>query len=246
MRAAPGNGSFELQAEQPTVTVEATNTKNRKQSVLALNSEVARRLAVWLAARGPQPADKPLFAVTNRRHNGRRKSGAHSGAQHGALRVASTPDESAAFCNPSDDEAANDATLQAAVASDYDSPQVSASCNNGRGGDRTRTPVTRYGILSPVQDSPKQFPDKGLRKGHSSVAPTMVPCESKTAGAEAVDLPALDPDQARLVAAWLNLSPADREVFLATPEAWPVYAAAAHASIVAIVRAPRPNERDHA
>ncbi len=295
--------SFDLHAEQPTVTAEATNTKNRKLSVLALNTEVARRLDGWLAARGPQPADKPLFAVTDQRTaemlqadlaaaraawidetkqpadrakreqsdflaaidadsrvvdfhalratfisglaragvslavaqklarhstptltaNSYTLLGLHdhgaaveslpsisttpapeaqgmtlratgtddasaaekvvptvvpSGAQNGALRVASTPDDSAAFRNQSGDEsenAASDATSQAAVTSASDSPHISASCNNGRGGDRTRTPVTRYGILSPVRLPIPPLGHWSFTRCHPSPCPPSLP-----------------------------------------------------------------------
>ncbi len=58
--------SFDLSADPPTVRVEASFSKNRRQDTVPLHSDVVELLIPWLGAKDGMPSDVPVFPLLAR------------------------------------------------------------------------------------------------------------------------------------------------------------------------------------
>lgn len=60
-------GSFDFEADPPSVTIEAGYSKNGRRDVLPLKADAAAYLQVWIATKGTLNETKPLFDVRDKR-----------------------------------------------------------------------------------------------------------------------------------------------------------------------------------
>ena len=65
-----GKRSFNLDADPPTATVEASFSKRRRQDTQVLHAELVLQLRAWLAAKEHLAPTTPLFPVSGRMSGG--------------------------------------------------------------------------------------------------------------------------------------------------------------------------------